>query len=210
MFNQFLLEAQNISLIRGERLLFKHLNFCVSNGEIWQLKGANGKGKTSLLRCICGILEPDTGAIQFNGHNTLSFSSDLHQNSLYLGHQIGIKSKMTVFENLMLYLGLRGLPNQTEAKQVHSAIGAVGLSGFEHEFACHLSQGQQRRIAIARLLLEPASLWLLDEPFVALDIGAKAWLVELIEQHVEKGGGVIFTSHEEIRFDQKVKEITLD
>ncbi|NVJ50801.1 MAG: cytochrome c biogenesis heme-transporting ATPase CcmA [Gammaproteobacteria bacterium] len=203
MYSRFTITAQDLALIRGDRLLFKHCNFTVSSGQVLYIKGANGAGKTSLLNTLTGFIEPDNGAFSVSPEN--HFHTWLTRNTLYLGHHTGIKSALTVTENLAFYAHLRGVtkPDFT------SAIAAVGLAGFDEQLAAHLSQGQKRRIALARLLIEPVALWILDEPLVALDVDGQAWLCGLIEQQVNNGGAVIVTSHQPLTLNCTVSELEL-
>jgi heme exporter protein A len=204
--SQFKLRSSQLALIRGERLLFKQCSFTLGNGESLQIRGANGAGKTSLLRVICGILEQDSGEIFWNECPLTQVRVDFHRNSLYLGHSLGIKERLTVLENLQFYSQLR----QTEpVLPFEEAIKEVGLTGYAHEFAGFLSQGQKRRVGLARLLLEPVALWILDEPFVALDVNAQQWLANLIDRHVDSGGSVIFTSHQPVDLKNTPQQVDL-
>lgn len=194
-YPQFKLTAVQLALIRGERLLFKQCSFALGNGEVLQIRGPNGAGKTSLLRVICGVLEQDSGELFWNDNSLLQSRSQFYKNSIYIGHSLGIKERLTVLENLKFYGQLRSQPARIPYGE---AIAQVGLAGFEDEYAGYLSQGQKRRVSLARLLLESAALWVLDEPFVALDTDGQAWLAGLIDEQVSSGGGVIFTSHQPV------------
>jgi len=205
MYPSFSLTGQNLALIRGDRLLFKDCNFQVKSGQVLHLKGPNGAGKTSLLNLICGLIEPDQGQVTGEFEDVDSLSSWLSLKTLYLGHQLGIKSTLSVYENLAFYAALRGCDRQ----QIPQAISAVGLQGYETQLAAHLSQGQRRRICLARLLIENVPLWILDEPFVALDVKGQAWLAGLIEQQVERNGAVIFTSHQPVSLSIPTLELSV-
>lgn len=194
-YSQFKLTADQLALIRGERLLFKQCSFTLENGEVLQIRGPNGAGKTSLLRVVCGVLEQDSGDIYWNDCSLHQSRSQFYESSIYIGHSLGIKERLTVLENLTFYGQLRSQPPRIPYSE---AIAQVGLAGFEDEYAGYLSQGQKRRVSLARLLLEPAALWILDEPFVALDTEGQAWLADLIDEQVNSGGGVIFTSHQPV------------
>lgn len=207
MKSSFSLVGEQLALIRGDRLLFKQCNFSLSNGETLQIKGENGAGKTSLLRLICGFLEPDDGSLAFNHKNLDRDRSEFYQHTLYLGHQLGIKSNLTVAENLEFYLKIGGKPPIGE---VAAAVSQVGLAGFENQLVAHLSQGQKRRVALARLLLESATLWILDEPFVALDVQGQAWLEEVLAAHVNSGGAIMLTSHQALNLKVPVKQLVLE
>lgn len=201
MYSEFSLESHNLALIRGERLLFKQCDFEITNGQVIQIRGPNGAGKTSLLRVLCGILEPDEGDVVWQSEPLRHVRESFYSQLMYLGHQIGIKQHLSVLENLKFYSALR---NATAMMSFQSAIEAVGLHGFDNELAAHLSQGQKRRVSLARLLIEPAALWVLDEPFVALDVEGQAWLASLIEAHLKNSGSVIFTSHQTVDLNVKV------
>jgi heme exporter protein A len=205
-YSPFNLRASQLALIRGERLLFKRCQFSVGNGDALQIRGANGAGKTSLLRVLCGVLEPDTGELYWNNSPITEVRADFYRNSIYLGHNPGIKERLTVLENLQFYSNLRKTQPSLSFEQ---AIRQVGLTGFENEYAAYLSQGQKRRVGLARLLLEPVALWILDEPLVALDVDAQDWLASLIDQHLDEGGGVIFTSHQPLNLRHSPQELML-
>lgn len=215
MFSEFSLDGKNLALIRGERLLFKGCSFSVSNGQVLQIQGPNGAGKTSLLRVICGLLESDSGELVWSLKQNISDFSSFYQNLIYLGHQLGIKPQLTVSENIAFYHALRQVSDDRASSQYRrnlfqQAIEQVGLSGFENELAAHLSQGQKRRVSLARLMIEKASVWILDEPFVALDAQGQDWLSRLIEQHTENGGAVIFTSHQPVALTTPVKTLQIE
>ncbi|WP_144394909.1 cytochrome c biogenesis heme-transporting ATPase CcmA [Pleionea sediminis] len=204
MYQDFSIESEQLALIRGERLLFKQCSFSMKNGQVLQIRGPNGAGKTSLLRVLCGIMEPDQGDVLWCGKSLRKMRESFGANVLYLGHQIGVKRNMTVRENLLFYSNLRQAKPLTT---IEEAIQAVGLTGYEDELAAHLSQGQTRRVSLARLLTEPSALWILDEPFVALDVEGQGWLAHLFEQHLAKRGSVIFTSHQSIDLNVKVNTL---
>ncbi|PWK49973.1 cytochrome c biogenesis heme-transporting ATPase CcmA [Pleionea mediterranea] len=215
MFSEFSLDGKNLALIRGERLLFKGCCFSVSNGQVLQIQGPNGAGKTSLLRVICGLLESDSGELVWSLEKKIADFASFYQKLIYLGHQLGIKPQLTVSENIAFYYALRDASDNNTPKQqsnslFQQAIQRVGLSGYEDELAAHLSQGQKRRVSLARLMTEKASIWILDEPFVALDTQGQAWLSRLIEQHTENGGAVIFTSHQPVALTTPVKTLQIE
>ncbi|NVJ62329.1 MAG: cytochrome c biogenesis heme-transporting ATPase CcmA [Gammaproteobacteria bacterium] len=206
MKSSFSLIGEQLALFRGDRLLFKQCNFDLSNGETLQIKGENGAGKTSLLRMICGFLDPDEGKLNFNQTSLLKDRSEFYQQTLYLGHQLGIKSNLTVAENLAFYIEINGASQRCD---ISEAVDKVGLAGFENQLVAHLSQGQKRRVTLARLLLEEAVLWILDEPFVALDVKGQHWLQNTLGEHAKAGGGIILTSHQAIELEVPIKSLTL-
>ncbi len=213
MYSDFSLQCDNLALIRGERLLFKQLSLSLSNGQAIQIRGANGSGKTSFLRVICGILEADQGTVEWRNELLVDNRDDFYANLVYLGHQLGVKQRLTVAENLLFYTSLRKATLCSQSAPLipfEDAIEKVGLKGFANEFAAHLSQGQTRRVSLARLLLEPAAVWILDEPFVALDVAGQQWLSQEIEHHVTQGGSVIFTSHQPVTLNVPVTTVDIE
>ncbi len=190
------LDIRGLQFTRGDRMLFQDLSFSLESGELLQVEGANGSGKTTLLRSVCGLLLPDEGEIRWNGGNARSLREDFAREVLYLGHLNGIKNDLSAIENLRVAATLDG-DTVTEA-QVLEALARMGLAGFEDLPTKVLSQGQKRRVALARLLLGSATLWVLDEPFVALDVKAVELLQSIIADHVARGGMVILTTHQEV------------
>ncbi len=214
-----LLCAKNLTCIREDRILFEQLNLQINAGDIVQIEGPNGAGKTSLLRILTGLSQPYDGEVFFSTTTqeqvrTLKISDDselFHQNLLYLGHLAGVKGEMTATENLSFNLALHGLSTDS----VDENLSAVNLLGFEDSLASHLSAGQHRRIALARLfssaeLAHKAKIWILDEPFTAIDKQGVANLEKLFLQHAEQGGCVILTTHQDLTIaKEKLKKITL-
>lgn len=201
-----LISAKNLTCIREDRILFEGLNLAIHAGDIVQVEGPNGAGKTSLLRILAGLSQPFEGDVLFNNKNILSNKERFHQNLLYLGHLPGVKGEMSAQENLEFNLALHGL-NKDEAEQT---LAEVNLLGFEDALASHLSAGQHRRIALARLWQSKAPIWILDEPFTAIDkLGVKK-LEQLFIEHAKQGGCVILTTHQDLSLDPAlVKKITL-
>ncbi|TCJ98632.1 heme exporter protein A [Volucribacter psittacicida] len=190
------LELHNLSCQRGEKTLFKQLNLSLKSGDFVQIEGHNGIGKTSLLRVIAGLALAKTGKVRWNQQDILQNREIFYANLLYLGHQAGIKPELTAWENLQFY---QKIHQQTlEEERLWQVLQQVGLLGKEDIVAGQLSAGQQKRIALARLWLSKAPLWLLDEPFNAIDKHGVQVLTKLFEQHSQQGGIVILTSHQEI------------
>lgn len=190
-----MLEADDVGCIRGGRTLFRGLSFALRGGELLRLAGANGSGKTSLLRILCGLLAPSGGEVRWNGAAIRKLGEEYATQLVYLGHAPAVKDELTPAENLEIACTLAGLRVSTQA--VYDALGRFGLSGTDF-FVKKLSQGQRRRAALARLLLsEPVPLWLLDEPFSALDAAATQLVETLIDGHAARGGSVVFTTHQE-------------
>ena len=204
-----MLEVRNLECMRGDHRLFTGLNFSLQGGELLRLRGSNGSGKTSLLRTLCGLLEPAEGEVLWQGANIRSQRDEFNAELLYLGHHNGVKAELTGFENLQINNALRG--SSLSEDQLYDALGEIGLGGREDLPTQVLSQGQKRRVALARLLLSEAKLWVLDEPFTALDVKAVAQLAQLIERHLQKGGMVVYTTHQEVEMRAGAcREVNLD
>lgn len=187
------LELTNLHLWRGERLVLKGLNLAVAPGEALQLLWPNGAGKTSLLRCIAGFLHAEEGAIRWKGVNTAQDLRAFHGDLAYLGHDLALKGDLTTTENLRYSLGLR---RRTTDAGIAAALQTLGLVAAEHELVRRLSAGQQRRVALARLCLWDAQLWLLDEPAANLDAQGQRQIAEAIDRHLVAGGSAIIATHQ--------------
>ena len=191
------LEAEDLCCVRGDSLLFEDLRFRVDAGDICQVHGANGAGKTSLLRILCGLSLPERGRILWNGVDT-DEQNDVFRGALaYVGHHNGIKGELNPVENLDTAGALHPVRDDLDAV---TALDRVGLYGYEEIPCRYLSAGQKRRVALARLLLTAAQLWILDEPVTALDVAGVAHFQELLEDHAGRGGMVIITSHQPLSF----------
>jgi heme exporter protein A len=195
-----MLEAVDLTCERGERLLFERLSFTAENGTLLRIAGPNGTGKTSLLRIMCGLLEASAGEIRWKGGHIRRLREEYWKDLVYIGHLNGVKDDLTVRENLRVSVRVAG--RQAAEPQIARALDAVGLAGFEDTMARFLSQGQRRRVALARLYVsEAVPLWILDEPFTALDVRGVANLSALIARHIEGGGTVVLTTHQEVPVD---------
>lgn len=202
-----LLSANQLTCIREERILFEHLNFSINGGDIIQIEGPNGAGKTSLLRILAGLSQPYEGQVLFNQSSIDKERELFNQNLLYIGHLAGIKGEMTAQENLEFNLNLSNL-NMSSAEQT---LSQVNLLGFEDALASHLSAGQHRRIALAKLWQSKAPIWILDEPFTAIDKHGVKKLEDLIVNHAKNGGCVILTTHQDLTIAKGLyKKITLE
>jgi heme exporter protein A len=189
------LELRDLGCVRSGRALFSNLSLAVPAGRLLRVTGANGAGKTSLLRMVCGLLMPASGEVLWRGTRIGTLREDFHRQLIYLGHAAALKDDLTATENLLTAARLAG-GSPTEADAA-AALNAAGLRGLERSPVRALSQGQRRRVALARLVLgNDAALWVLDEPFNALDTHAAAWLVGLVSAHVAGGGVVLLTSHQ--------------
>ncbi|MDO8466076.1 MAG: cytochrome c biogenesis heme-transporting ATPase CcmA [Gallionella sp.] len=192
-----MLEVSNLACSRGDHRLFSGLSFALHPGQIMQVQGANGSGKTSLLRMLCGFIIPDEGTIAWCGENAHNLDEDYCAELLYLGHLNAVKDELSALENLRISAGLSGI--ELGEKEALAALRRMGLRGRERLPAKVLSQGQRRRVALARLLTSDARLWILDEPLTALDVGAVALIQELVAEHLARQGMVIFTTHQPLQ-----------
>lgn len=191
-----MLQVAQLVCRRGDRLLFSGLDFGIEAGTLLHVRGRNGSGKTTLLRTLCGLFTPDAGEVRWKGESIRALAEDYRRDLLYLGHLNGIKGDLTGVENLRLAATLDG--DRVGIAAVWAALGQIGLAGFEDLPTRMLSQGQKKRVALARLILSRAPLWVLDEPFVALDLDAVDLLQRLIAAHVARGGLAILTTHQEV------------
>lgn len=189
-----MLEVSNLACSRGDHRLFSGLSFELHPGQIMQVQGENGSGKTSLLRTLCGFMMPDEGEIRWNGKDVRELEEEYFAEMMYLGHLNAIKDELSGLENLMISAGLSGI--ELDEKEAIAALRRMGLKGRELLPTKVLSQGQRRRVALARLLVNEAKLWVLDEPLAALDVAAVSLIEELIAAHLATGGMAIFTTHQ--------------
>ena len=189
--NNLRLEAHALECIRDDRTLFSDLGFRLERGQALILEGCNGSGKTSLLRILCGIRLPDAGTVTWGETDISKLGPDYHVHTAYVGHRDGIKLDLTPLENLAVARAL-GRPNDIA---LESALERIDLFGFEDVLTRNLSAGQQRRLALARLLVTDTSLWILDEPFTSLDVHGISVIEELLDAHTTSGGMLAVTSH---------------
>lgn len=187
-----ILETRALACERDWRLLFDGLDFQLAAGEMLQVGGPNGSGKTSLLRLLCGLMEPAGGEVLLDGRALHQQRREMAVRLLWIGHATGIKGMLSAEENLAW---LCALHQPASHAQIRAALAEVGLGGFEDALCYTLSAGQQRRVALARLYLPAPALWILDEPFTALDKDGVAQLEEHLAQHCEAGGTVVLTTH---------------
>ena len=191
-----MLEAVDLAAVRGDRRLFTGLAFSLAAGELLYVHGPNGSGKTTLLRMICGLVLPEAGEVRWEGRSIRKLGENYRRELLYLGHAAALKDELTALENLRVAAALQGRP--VSERQALEALDAMGLEGCEDLPVRVLSQGQKRRVALARLYLTPARLWILDEPFTALDKKAVAGLERTLADHLHGGGLVVLTTHQEV------------
>lgn len=191
--SDLLLELDDIACERDDRLLFSQLSANFVAGDLVQILGPNGAGKTSLLRIIAGLTPASRGDIRYKGQSLQASRWHFAQDSLYLGHLAGVKKSLTPEENLQWFMA-----QQPVKSDIFSALKKVGLKGYEHSTCDQLSAGQFRRVALARLHMSAATIWILDEPFTAIDKSGVAMLEELLAQHQARGGLVLLTSHQDL------------
>lgn len=199
-----MLDVIQLSCIRDNRSLFHRLSFSVAAGDIVQIEGENGAGKTSLLRLLAGLSQAESGDIRWQNRPVKEQREEWQRNLLFLGHQPGIKLRLSALENLRFYH-----PDCTPA-QIFAALEQVELTGYEELAVAQLSAGQQRRVALARLWLSAARIWILDEPLTAIDRSGVTTLMQQFMRHAARGGAVILTTHQPLPVtDWPLRKITL-
>ncbi|BFT29417.1 cytochrome c biogenesis heme-transporting ATPase CcmA [Alteromonas sp. D210916BOD_24] len=191
-----MLEACSLTCNKRDRILFEGLSLLVKAGELLYLRGPNGAGKTSLLRILTGLSAPESGSVKFDGCDIALQHQAFHQQLIYLGHKGGTNSSLSAFDNLTFWLAQHGISRGSN--EIYDVLMQMGLVGLEDVLVRHLSAGQQRRVALARLWLKPAKVWILDEPFTALDTTGIHLIESAMKSHVEKGGIVVTTSHQSL------------
>ncbi len=190
-----MLHAQDLACVRGDRRLFRKLSLAVQPGQVWRVEGANGAGKTSLLRILAGLAPPAEGQVAWLGVPVAQQREVFARALLYLGHLSGLKDELSPSENLAIHARLAGLPAAPQA--VAQALALWGLQRQAQLSVRVLSAGQRRRAALARLSLDhTATLWILDEPFNALDVSAVQHLGQTLKRHVDAGGMAVLTTHQ--------------
>ncbi len=202
------LEAVELVCVRDERTLLDGLQFGLGPGEIAQVEGPNGSGKTTLLRVICGLTSPDSGDVRWCGMSIQESRFEYFGAVAYIGHAHGVKAELTPIENLQM---ARALGKARPGVDMIEALDRVGLWGYEHVPSSTLSAGQRRRVALARLLVADAPLWVLDEPFTALDRAGRRDIEAMLMDHAAAGGMAILTTHHVVELgDCTVTRIQLD
>lgn len=200
-----LLEAENLRLIRGDRCLFRDLSFAVEPGELLVIEGANGSGKTSLLRALAGLLSPEEGRIAWRGAETQGDGQRYRAELVWMAHKVGFKGDLTPLENLRFEAGLRSCSMQ----RLDAVLERLELAAVRELPFRALSAGQQRRVALARMLLAEAVLWLMDEPFTNLDAAGQRLVLDLVSGHLASGGACIMASHQVVSLDVEIRRIRL-
>lgn len=204
-----MLRVQDLVCVRGDRPLFADANFHLRPGEALYVAGGNGAGKTSLLRLLAGLATPERGEILWEGEEIRRLREEYTAHLLYLGHAAALKDELTAVENLTISTTISG--RHITPGQAIRALQSFGLKGREDLPARVLSAGQRRRVNLARLILpEPPQLWVLDEPFTALDVKAVSQLAGIIEAHLGQGGMVVYTTHQEVSLRANVQKIVID
>ncbi|SFW36925.1 cytochrome c biogenesis heme-transporting ATPase CcmA [Nitrosovibrio sp. Nv17] len=190
------LKGIDLECMRGDRVLFSGLGFTLEAGGLMQVQGPNGSGKTSLLRMLCGLARPAQGEIRWNGTEIRTLGGEYYGAMTYLGHLGGIKDDLTAVENLRISSLMGGAA--VGLREAWDALRRIGLEGRELLPGRVLSQGQRRRVTLARLLVCETILWILDEPLTALDAAAVKLMQGLMESHLARGGMIVMTTHQDI------------
>ena len=194
-----MLEAADLECERGGRTLFRHISFTLGKGELVRIAGRNGSGKTSLLRILCGLLSPAAGEVHWRGESIHSLKEDFSKHIAYLGHAPAVKDDLTAAENLGIACRLAGV--QPADGAIDEALRRYGVP--QGPFLRKVSQGQRRRAALARLLLSASvPLWLLDEPFTALDVQAAEFTRTVVREHLARGGAAVYTTHQDAGLEE--------
>lgn len=194
------LTTVDLECIRGDRVLFSNLNIEINPGKILQIEGRNGCGKTSLLRLLCGVMMPSEGEVLWKGENISRERADYYSDASYLGHHNGIKGELTALENLHF---AQALSTPKSDSDLYEILARLSLAGFEDIPCRHLSAGQNRRVALARLLATETVVWILDEPFTALDRKGISEIEKIFEEHVAAGGIIVLTTHHPLKRDNE-------
>ncbi len=189
-----MLEACGLTCSKRDRTLFEGLSLVVNTGELLYLRGPNGAGKTSLLRILTGLSTPDAGTVLHNGIDISEDKSCYYRDLFYLGHKSGTNGSLSALDNLSFWLAQHKV--SVDVNVLYDVLEKVGLVGLEDIPVRYLSAGQQRRVALSRLWLKPAKVWILDEPFTALDVKGVHMLESSMKDHVAKGGLIVTTSHQ--------------
>jgi len=191
-----MLEVINLTCVRGTRRLFKELNFSAGEGELVELRGPNGSGKTSLLRILCGLATPAAGEVRWGGQRIRSLGEEYSTLVAYLGHQNAVKDELSALENLRVSSAVSG--NRLDKPRAQEILERVGLSQQQNLPARVLSAGQRRRLGMTHLLASTAKLWILDEVLTSLDDRAMNLSREFITDHLRQGGMAIVATHQDL------------
>jgi len=199
------LSADDLTLFRGERCLFKGLSFALNPGELLLLEGRNGSGKTSLMRAIAGLIELESGELRWDGEPVRSNRQAFHGALVWMAHRVGFKADLTLVENLKFESHLRA----QSGRDFDEVLKRLDIDRLKRLPLRSLSAGQQRRVALARMLLSGVPLWLMDEPFTNLDREGRTLVMQLTTEHLDRDGMCIMAAHQDIEIDGNVKKIVL-
>jgi len=203
----WLLSVHNLCCFRDDRELFKDLNFVLKSGQALFIEGRNGSGKTSLIRILTGLRQPEEGVVNWCGENISHLGHEYCRHFVYVGHLNGVKENLTVIENLKM---ARVLGQTSSGMSLEQALNQVHLTHFEDSMVHTLSAGQHRRLALARMLVIGSPLWIMDEPFTALDKYGVELFESLLKAHTDNGGMAVMTSHHDMNLqDVDVKVLTI-
>ncbi len=192
------LSTQQLSLVRGERSLLHDVNMQLQDGDALRVAGENGSGKTSFLRILAGLALPGSGKVEWQGQDITRLREQYHVHMLYLGHAQGVKDDLLAWENLVLAARLQGV--RVSEDHAFATLQRLGLAACADLPVRALSQGQRKRVSLARLHLGmPAKLWILDEAFTALDVASVAQLIACIDTHLQAGGMLVYTTHQDVQ-----------
>jgi len=197
-----MLAVRDLFCERDDRVLFKNLDFDLPEGQVLQVQGSNGSGKTTLMRILCGLNDSYKGSIKWYGQEIEEQAASFFSSLLYIGHRVGVSKVLSPVENLRWSCSLK---QAVSDEQIMAALKEVGLRGFEESPCYTLSAGQQQRASLARLIISPASLWVLDEPFTTLDSKGVAMLEKILQRQAQTGGSVMVTTHHSL----SIAELTL-
>jgi len=187
-----ILNIKNLAFERNDEFLFEPVSLELNSGEALHIEGANGVGKTTFFQILINLLEPSDGRISFRGQVIKQCRYEYLSDILFIGHQSGVKAALSVEENLKWMS-----PDNTSPESIASALQSVGLEHYKNIPCYRLSAGQHRRVALARLMTTKASLWYLDEPFAALDKQGVSFIESFMQNHLDHGGAIVFSSHQD-------------